>query len=56
MKGGSSNLSQEPVNDVRADLLMSQLGLEHADYTLTFDGEKPYCLGEEFLEIRYKST
>jgi hypothetical protein len=49
MKGGSGVFHQEPFNEVIASLLMTRLSVNHIDYTLTFDGEKPYSLCENFV-------
>ncbi|MDR1001590.1 MAG: excisionase [Clostridiales bacterium] len=49
MKGGSGVFHQEPFNEVIASLLMTRLGVNHVDYTLTFDGEKPFSLCENFV-------
>jgi hypothetical protein len=49
MKGGSGVYQQEPFNEVIASAIMRRLDIPHIDYTLTFDGGKPYSLCENFI-------
>jgi len=49
MKGGSGVFKQEPFNEVIASAVMRRLNIPHIDYTLTFDGGKPYSLCENFI-------
>jgi len=49
MKGGSGVYEQEPFNEVIASAVMRRLNIPHADYTLTFDNDKPYSLCENFI-------
>jgi hypothetical protein len=49
MKGGSGVYGQEPFNEVIASNLMSRLGIDHVDYTLTWADGKPYSLCENFV-------
>ena len=49
MKGGSGFTQQEPFNEVIASALMRRLGIFHVPYTLTFDGDRPYSLCENFI-------
>ena len=49
MKGGSGVYQQEPFNEVIASAIMRRLDIPHIDYTLTFDGDKPYSLCENFI-------
>jgi hypothetical protein len=49
MKGGSGVYRQEPFNEVIAGAVMRRLGVDHVDYTLTADGDKPYSLCENFV-------
>ena len=49
MKGGSGFLEQEPFNEVVACAVMRRLNIFHVNYTLAFDGNKPYSLCENFV-------
>ena len=49
MKGGSGFLEQEPFNEVIASALMKRLNINHVEYTLTFEQNKPYSLCENFI-------
>ena len=49
MKGSSGVYQQESFNEVIASAIMRRLGVTHVNYTLTFDGGKPYSLCENFL-------
>lgn len=49
MKGSSGFMQQEPFNEVIASTLMRRLNITHVDYTLTFDGGKPYSLCDNFI-------
>jgi hypothetical protein len=49
MKGGSGDYQQEPFNEVIACAVMRRLSIPHVNYTLTFDGGKPYSLCENFI-------
>ena len=49
MKGGSGVYEQEPFNEIIACAVMRRLGINHINYTLTFDKNKPYCLCENFV-------
>lgn len=49
LKGGSSPFEQQPFNEVIASLIMDKLGIDHVDYKLEFDGEKPYSICEDFI-------
>lgn len=49
LKGGSSPFEQQPFNEVVASLIMDKLGIDHVDYKLEFDGEKPYSICEDFI-------
>jgi len=49
MKGGSGYFQQEPFNEVIAGAIMRRLGIDHVNYTLTFDGNRPYSLCENFI-------
>jgi hypothetical protein len=49
MKGGSGVYGQEPFNEVIACAVTRRLGIPYVDYTLTFDGGKPYSLCENFI-------
>jgi hypothetical protein len=49
MKGGSGVYHQEPFNEAAASVIMSCLGVNHVDYTLTFEDENPYSLCENFI-------
>ena len=49
MKGGSGVYSQEPFNELIASALMRRLCVDHVEYTLTFDGDKPYSLCKNFI-------
>jgi len=49
MKGGSGVFEQEPFNEVIACAVMRRLGISHVNYTLKFDGGKPYSLCENFV-------
>ncbi|MCL1846124.1 MAG: excisionase [Defluviitaleaceae bacterium] len=49
MKGGSGVFQQEPFNEVISTIVMKRLNVAHIEYTLTFDGEKPFSLCENFV-------
>jgi len=49
MKGGSGLTQQEPFNEVIASAIMRRLDIAHVNYTVTFDGGKPYSLCENFV-------
>jgi hypothetical protein len=49
MKGGSGEYWQEPFNELIATAILRRLNLPHANYTLTFDECKPYCLSENMV-------
>ena len=49
MKGSSGFMQQEPFNEVIASAVMRRLNIPHIDYTLTFDGGKPYSLCDNFI-------
>ncbi|MDR3307591.1 MAG: hypothetical protein LBS58_01665 [Coriobacteriales bacterium] len=50
VKGGSEPAYQEPLNEVLASSIMRRLGVAHVDYTLSWDGEKPVSLCEDFID------
>jgi hypothetical protein len=49
MKGGSGVFEQEPFNEVIASAIMKRLNVSHAEYMLTFEGERPYSLCGNFV-------
>jgi hypothetical protein len=49
MKSGSGVYHQEPFNEGVASVIMSSLGVNHVNYTLTFENENPYSLCESFI-------
>jgi hypothetical protein len=49
MKGGSFPYHQEPLNEAAASVIMSCLGVNHVNYTITFEDENPYSLCENFI-------
>jgi len=49
MKGGSGVYRQEPFNEIIASVIMARLGVNHVDYALGTDDEKPYSLCENFV-------
>jgi hypothetical protein len=49
MKGGSGVFQQEPFNEAAASVIMSCLGVNHVNYTVTFEDESPYSLCENFI-------
>ena len=49
MKGGSGFFQQEPLNEVVACAIMKRLGIDHVQYTLTFEDDAPYSLCETFV-------
>lgn len=49
MKGGSGVYEQEPFNEVIASAVTRRLNIPHVEYTLTFDGDRPYSLCENFI-------
>ena len=44
VKGGSGMAQQEPFNEVVASLLCRKLGIPHVEYSLLFEGDKPYSV------------
>lgn len=48
-KGGSGLYLQEPYNEVLATAVMKRLGIECAEYSLTFIGDKPYSACKDFV-------
>jgi hypothetical protein len=49
MKGGSGVFHQEPFNEIIASEIMRRLGVAHVDYRLTFDGDRPFSLCDNFI-------
>jgi hypothetical protein len=49
MKGGSGVFRQQPFNEVIASRIMGMLNVPHAEYTLEFHDDSPYCLCEDFV-------
>ncbi|MDR1604513.1 MAG: excisionase [Gracilibacteraceae bacterium] len=49
MKGASNPFQQEPFNEAVASAIMRRLKIAHVEYTLTFEGGKPYSLCENFV-------
>ena len=49
VKGGSGFLEQEPFNEVIASALQNRLNIDHVEYTLTFEKNKPYSICENFI-------
>ena len=49
LKSGSSPYSQQPFNEVIATIIMNKLGIEHVPYTVTWIGDKPYSVCEDFV-------
>jgi hypothetical protein len=49
IKGGSNPFHQEPLNEVLASALLRRLNIDHAEYTLTWDNNRPYSVCEDFI-------
>jgi hypothetical protein len=49
MKGNRGFFQQEPFNEAIASAIMARLGVNHINYTLTFDRDDPYSLCENFI-------
>jgi len=49
LKSGSSPYSQQPFNEVIANIIMNKLGIEHVQYTVTWIDDKPYSVCEDFV-------
>ncbi|MDR2665122.1 MAG: excisionase, partial [Oscillospiraceae bacterium] len=49
IKGGSGPYYQEPLNEVIASAIMRRLGIAHATYTPTWDGDQPLSACEDFI-------
>jgi hypothetical protein len=49
IKGGSNPFFQEPLNEVIASSILNRLGIPHADYTLIWDSNYPYCVCDDFI-------
>jgi hypothetical protein len=48
-KGGSGRRCQEPFNEIAAAAICRRLSIPYAEYTLEFEGGKPYCFSKNFL-------
>lgn len=51
LKGGSGPYQQEPYNEVIASTIMQRLGINHVEYALNIDDDKPYSLCEIFVTV-----
>ncbi|MDR3171848.1 MAG: excisionase [Treponema sp.] len=49
LKGGSLPAYQEPFNEVIATAMLSRLKVPHTPYTLTWNGEQPLSVCEDFI-------
>ena len=49
VKGGSMPAFQQPYNEVIASAIMERLGIRHIPYSLTWNGEQPYSVCEDFV-------
>lgn len=49
IKGGSGATQQEPYNEVLATAVMRRLGIPHAPYTLTLQGQYPFSVCVDFV-------
>ena len=49
MKGGSGPWKQEPFNEVIASRICSRLAIPCVDYSLIFEGKRPFSLCENFI-------
>jgi hypothetical protein len=49
LKSGSGPYFQEPLNEVISSAIMRRLGIAHAPYTLTWDGDQPLSACEDFI-------
>lgn len=48
-KAGSVPLLQQPYNEVVAAKIMEALGIEHVDYKITMEDNRPLCLCKNFI-------
>jgi len=49
LKGGSNPYYQEPLNEVIASIIMKRLAIPYVQYTLTWDGDQPLSVCEDFI-------
>ncbi len=49
LKGGSGPYYQEPLNEAIASAVMRRLGISHVSYSLTWDGDQPLSVCEDFI-------
>ena len=49
IKAGEPPYYQQPFNEVIASMIMERLGIPHIPYTLTWIGDKPYSVCEDFI-------
>lgn len=52
MKGGSDPFQQEPFNEALASEIMKRLKINHAEYRLTWENERPYSVCENFISSK----
>jgi hypothetical protein len=50
VKGGSEPAYQEPLNEVLASSILERLGVPHAHYELSWDGDRPLSVCEDFID------
>lgn len=49
LKSGSFPFIQQPFNEVIASIILDRLGIDHIPYTLTWIGDKPYSVCDNFV-------
>ena len=50
-KAGSAPLFQQPYNEAAATKILEQLGIDHVDYHLIMEDNRPLCLCENFIDV-----
>lgn len=49
LKAGSLPYEQQPFNEAIASLIMDKLNVDHVNYSVIIDDEKPYSVCEDFI-------
>ena len=49
LKAGSLPYEQQPFNEAIASLIMKKLNVDHVNYSVIIDDEKPYSICEDFI-------